>query len=68
MVALGGVADRPIRITAVEDAVKGLPLATAPDAARAALRGAIKPIDDVRSTADYRRDVAENLVARFFMA
>ena len=67
-VALGAVADRPIRITAVEDAVKGLPLATAPDAARAALRGAIKPIDDVRSTADYRRDVAENLVARFFMA
>lgn len=67
-VALGAVADRPIRITAVENAVAGLPLASAADAARAALRGAIQPIDDVRSTADYRRDVAENLVARFFMA
>lgn len=65
-VALGAVADRPIRITAVEDAVRGLPLAQAADAARAALRTAIKPIDDVRSTATYRRDVAENLVARFF--
>lgn len=65
-VALGAVADRPIRITAVEAAVKGQPLAKAADAARAALRGAITPIDDVRSTAEYRRDVAENLVARFF--
>lgn len=65
-VALGAVADRPIRVTAVEDAVKGLAPAQAAEAARAALRSAIKPIDDVRSTATYRRDVAENLVARFF--
>lgn len=65
-IALGAVADRPIRVTAVEDAVRGLPLAQAADAARAALRTAIKPIDDVRSTAVYRHDVAENLVARFF--
>ena len=67
-VALGAVADRPIRIGAVESIVRGLPLAQAADAARSALRGAIKPIDDVRSTAEYRRDVAENLVARFFMS
>ncbi|MBV8761145.1 MAG: FAD binding domain-containing protein [Deltaproteobacteria bacterium] len=66
-VALGAVADRPIRIAAVEQAVTGLALgAKAAEAARAALRSAIKPIDDVRSTATYRRDVAENLVARFF--
>jgi xanthine dehydrogenase small subunit len=65
-VALGAVADRPIRIAAVEDAVRGLPIARAGDAARAALRAAIKPIDDVRSTATYRLAVAENLVARFF--
>jgi len=65
-VALGAVADRPIRVRAVEDAVRGLPIAQAADAARAALRGAITPIDDVRSTAAYRREVAENLVARFF--
>jgi CO/xanthine dehydrogenase FAD-binding subunit len=66
-VALGAVADRPIRITAVEDAVRGLRLgAAAAEAARQALHAAITPIDDVRSTATYRHTVAENLVARFF--
>lgn len=65
-VALGAVADRPVRIAEVERAVVGLRLGPAADAARAALRGAITPIDDIRSTADYRRGVAENVVARFF--
>ena len=66
-VALGAVADRPIRIAAVEDAVRGQRIGgAAADAARTALRAAIRPIDDVRSTAAYRREVAENLVARFF--
>ncbi len=65
-VALGAVANRPIRIGAVEDAVRGLRLRDAAEAARAAVRAAIQPIDDVRSTAIYRRTVAENLVARFF--
>ena len=65
-VALGAVADRPIRISAVETAVRGLSLAQAAEAARQALRGTITPIDDVRSTSSYRREVAENLVARFF--
>ncbi|HEY3806245.1 MAG TPA: FAD binding domain-containing protein [Kofleriaceae bacterium] len=65
-IALGAVADRPIRVRAVEDAVRGLRPRDAADAARAALRSAIAPIDDVRSTSVYRRDVAENLVARFF--
>lgn len=65
-VALGAVAERPIRITAVEDAVRGLPLAQAAEAARVALHTAITPIDDVRSTQVYRRDVAANVVARFF--
>jgi len=65
-VALGAVADRPLRITAVEAAVRGLPLARAAEAARAAVRASIQPIDDIRSTSVYRREVAENLVARFF--
>jgi CO/xanthine dehydrogenase FAD-binding subunit len=65
-VALGAVAERPIRIAAVEAAVYGLRLGAAAEAARAAVRATIRPIDDVRSTADYRREVAENLVARFF--
>jgi len=65
-VALGAVADRPIRISTVEDAVRGLTPARAAEAAREALTSAIKPIDDVRSSAYYRHRVAENLVARFF--
>ena len=65
-IALGAVADRPIRIAAVEQAVRGLGPAAAAEAARAAMRGAIRPIDDIRSSASYRDTVAENLVARFF--
>jgi CO/xanthine dehydrogenase FAD-binding subunit len=65
-VALGAIAERPIRIAAVEAAVRGLRLGAAAEAARAAVRATIRPIDDVRSTAAYRREVAENLVARFF--
>ena len=65
-VALGAVADRPIRLAAVEAAVRGVRLGEAAAAAREAMRAAIQPIDDVRSTASYRREVAENLVARFF--
>ncbi len=62
--ALGAVADRPIRATAVEAALVGRRLgADAIAAARAAL--AIAPITDVRSTAAYRQDVAANLIARF---
>jgi len=65
-IGLGAVADRPIRAAAVEAAVAGQKLSEAGDAARAAMRSSIKPIDDIRSTATYRREVAENLVARFF--
>ena len=67
-VALGAVADRPVRIEAAERLLEG---ATAgPDAAEAAaeaVREAITPIDDVRSSADYRRFVAGNLVRRFVL-
>ena len=34
--------------------------------AQAALRSEIAPIDDIRSTGDYRRQVAENLLAAFW--
>ena len=68
-VGFGAVADRPIRVTAVEQAVVGRRLGSAAaEAARAAMHAAITPIDDVRSTADYRHEVAGNLVARFFMS
>ena len=62
--ALGAVADRPIRAHAVEALLEG----ARPDeqlAQRAAAALAITPIDDVRSTATYRLQVAQNLVARF---
>lgn len=61
-IALGAVKERPIRAHAVERALLG----RKPNAAtaRAALARDIAPIDDVRSTAAYRRRVAENLVAR----
>jgi xanthine dehydrogenase small subunit len=65
-VAFGAVADRPIRMLAVEEAVRGMWLTRAGEVAREALTGAIHPITDVRSTADYRLLVAQNLVARFF--
>lgn len=65
-VALGAVADRPIRAYATERAVLDRePGEPAADVARAALAGEITPIDDVRSTARYRLRVAQNLVARF---
>ncbi|MEZ4404137.1 MAG: FAD binding domain-containing protein [Kofleriaceae bacterium] len=64
--AVGAVADRPIRLAAAEAAALG----QAPDAATAArvaaaAEAAITPIDDVRSTARYRRQVAGALLARF---
>jgi xanthine dehydrogenase iron-sulfur cluster and FAD-binding subunit A len=46
--------------------VRGCSPRDAAEAARAALRTSITPIDDIRSTSAYRRQVAENLVARFF--
>lgn len=64
--ALGAVADRPIRARAAEAAVLGVaPGPEAAGAARAALATEIRPIDDVRSTAAYRLAAAQNVVARF---
>jgi xanthine dehydrogenase small subunit len=67
-IGLGAVADRPIRATAVEAALTGgRPGPELADRARAVLATEIKPIDDVRSAADYRLRVAQNLVARFVL-
>jgi CO/xanthine dehydrogenase FAD-binding subunit len=64
-VALGSVADRPIRVVPAEAALDGsAPTPEAADAAAEALAGAIQPIDDVRSTADYRRVVAARALHR----
>jgi CO/xanthine dehydrogenase FAD-binding subunit len=63
--ALGSVADRPIRTTATEAVLEGAaPTVETADRAAAALAAEIHPIDDVRSTADYRRAVAARVVHR----
>jgi len=68
-IGLGAVADRPIRATAVETALLGAaPGEAAADAAAAALADSLRPITDVRSTADYRLDVAQKVVGRFVLS
>ena len=64
-IALGSVAERPIRAPRTEAALDGA-TPTADLAARAAraLMEEIHPIDDVRSTAEYRRTVAGNVLRR----
>jgi CO/xanthine dehydrogenase FAD-binding subunit len=64
--ALGAVADRPIRLVAVEAALAGQRQTEAVDTLRQLMPSVIHPISDIRSTADYRLDVATNLLARFF--
>ena len=64
-VALGSVADRPIRAPQAEAALEGrLPNPETADAAAEALAGEITPIDDVRSSADYRRVVSARVLHR----
>ena len=62
-IAVGSVAPTVIRLRATEHV-----LATGGtiDDAAAALRSEIHPIDDLRSTANYRLRVTENLVRRFW--
>lgn len=63
--ALGSVADRPIRARATEAVVEGAaPTPETADAAAEALAAEIHPIDDVRSTAEYRRAVAARALHR----
>jgi CO/xanthine dehydrogenase FAD-binding subunit len=63
--ALGSVADRPIRARATDAVLEGaMPTPETADAAAEALAAEIHPIDDVRSTADYRRVVAARALHR----
>jgi CO/xanthine dehydrogenase FAD-binding subunit len=64
-IALGSVAPRVIRAHAAEDALRGQPLTDKVITEAAHLSAeATSPIDDVRGSADYRRQVAEALVRR----
>ncbi len=67
--AIGAVADRTVRALVAEKAITGkAPGEETAKAAREALRAELSPIDDLRSTAEYRLDVAENMVARFILS
>jgi xanthine dehydrogenase small subunit len=63
--ALGSVADRPIRAAATEAVLEGAePSQATADRAADTLARELRPIDDVRSTADYRRMVAARVLHR----
>ncbi|MCZ7681261.1 MAG: hypothetical protein M5U28_21730 [Sandaracinaceae bacterium] len=64
-VAAGSLAPRPIRLRGVEELLAGQPL----DDTRIALAGAraeeeVRPISDVRASAEYRRHLAGAFVRR----
>lgn len=67
-IALGSVAPTPIRCVAAEAELLGREISPELVArAKEALSAAIRPIDDVRSTAHYRAQVARNLLGEFLM-
>jgi CO/xanthine dehydrogenase FAD-binding subunit len=62
-IAYGSVAPTVVRVPRTEEALaSGAPLAEA----QRLLQDEIRPIDDIRSTAAYRRRVAANLLAAFW--
>jgi xanthine dehydrogenase small subunit len=61
-IALGSVAPTVIRATRTEAAIAG---GASLEAAQHILGDELSPIDDIRSTAEYRRRVAVNLLAQF---
>ena len=64
-VALGSVAATPIRAGATEAALEGrAPVPESADLAAETLAGELRPIDDVRSTAGYRRLAAARILHR----
>ena len=63
--AAGSVAPRPIRLRKVERELAGKGITPALiERAKATAARAVSPIDDVRASADYRREVIGELVAR----
>ncbi len=62
---MGAVAPKTIRLTDSEELLKGQKInSSVLDAIAASVTGQISPIDDVRSTAEYRRTVAPVLLKR----
>lgn len=66
--AMGAVADRPVRLRAAEALLAGeRPGPALAERVRAQVRAEVVPISDVRSTASYRLASAANLAARFVL-
>ena len=67
-IALGSVAPIVVRCVQTEDALRGRKLDTDTiKSACAALSQEISPIDDIRSTAEYRLQVSKNLLSDFLL-
>jgi CO/xanthine dehydrogenase FAD-binding subunit len=66
-IAAGSVAALPVRLHAAEEAAQGLSPAEAADRAGREAAREVTPIDDVRSTADYRRFALERVVRRLVL-
>ena len=65
-IALGSVAPVPLRLVETERLIRGKRIdASLLTQAKQHVAAEIKPIDDIRSTANYRAAVAANLVAEF---
>jgi len=64
--AAASVAERPVRLFATEASLIGKRInASTIQSARDALLSEVRPIDDIRSTAQYRKQVAANLLEEF---
>ncbi len=64
-IALGSVAPTPIRVPRAEDTIRGKKMSESLlEEAASVCMGEAKPIDDVRGTAEYRRDMVGVLVKR----
>jgi len=67
-IGLGSVADRPIRARATEAVLEGSrPRPEAAERAATTIQAEISPIDDVRSTAEYRRAVTGRILRRIIL-
>jgi len=64
-IALGSVAPIPIRCANTEDALRGQQIDQLAELGKSALAREIVPIDDIRSTANYRIRVSLNLLTDF---
>ena len=64
--AIGSMAVTPVRLRRTEQVLAGQPYSAAlMSEARQAMEAEVAPIDDIRSSADYRLHVAGNLLQEF---